>query len=454
MGRKLLVVTASLFIFFGLFVTNPSAQEEPQSIDSNSGMIAPEFVPPYPGGEPGFLGQDHAYTVVFRGNGEAVVSARVVLTNKGEAPLSEISLRVPFVEPKDIFVYQVLREKQCVRYGISVYDPATRAYPQVCEEYADPDYYNYWGVSKYQKAGVTIEGDTITITLLTPIKANGSGSYFMYFRTGGFVNKNIFGAFNYEFETLKVNDDIRNLSVGIDVDSDLYLKGVKGEIDYRIDFTSTESFKAVGGAVPVANSAIDSFYGNIGYGRITKTASNLAPLESYSVTGSYATNRLKLYGKELLIVFFAGLTLISTLLIVYKVISKRQKTSTPDIKSGNAAKILTTSAGIGFIASFLLASYTVLVIVLGNLITPILAYQYNPIFVLFLVLISFGVYALILFAPGVYIGIKRGISWGISVVVATIVWLIIFLSLAVVVLFLIGESSYPGPIVPLLENLR
>jgi hypothetical protein len=116
--------------------------------------------------------------------------------------------------------------------------------------------------------------------------------------------------------------------------------------------------------------------------------------------------------------------------------------------------MLAASAGIGFISSFLLAGYTVLVIVLGNLITPILAYQYNPIFVLFLVLISFGVYALILFAPGVYIGIKRGISWGISVVVATIIWLIIFLGLAVVVLFLLGESSYPGPIVPLLENLR
>ena len=453
MKGKLAIIFAGILFILGVFVGNIFAQES-ESSGASSQMIAPDFVPPYPGGEPGFLGQDHAYTIVFRGNGEAVVSARVVLTNKGEEPLSEISLRVPFVEPKDVFVYQVIREKQCARYGISVYDPATRTYPQVCEEYADPDYYSYWGVSKYQKADVAIEGDTITIDLLTPIAANGSGSYFMYFRTGGFVDKNLFGVFNYEFETLKVNDDIRNLSVGIDVDSDLYLKGVKGEIDYRMDFASAESFKGVGGGAPVANSAIDSFYGNIGYGRISKTASNLAPLESYSVTGSYATNRLKLYGKELLIVFFAVLTLICTLVIVFKVVSKRQKTSKPEVKSGSVPQMLAASAGIGFISSFLLAGYTVLVIVLGNLITPILAYQYNPIFVLFLVLISFGVYALILFAPGVYIGIKRGISWGISVVVATIAWLIIFLGIAVVVLFLLGESSYPGPIVPLLENLR
>jgi len=453
MKSKLAIIFAGILFIPGVFVGNVFAQES-ESSGASSQMIAPDFVPPYPGGEPGFLGQDHAYTVVFRGNGEAVISARVVLTNKGETPLSEISLRLPKVEPKDVFVYQVLREKQCARYGVSVYDPATRTYPQVCEEYADPDYYSYWGVSKYQKANVAIEGDTVKITLLSPIKANGSGSYFMYFRTGGFVDKNVFGAFNYEFETLKVNDDIRNLSVGIDVDSDLYLKGVKGEIDYRIDFTSAESFKGVGGAAPVANSAIDSFYGNIGYGRITKTASNLGPLESYTVTGSYATNKLKLYGKELLIVFFAVLTMVCTLIIVYKVVSKRQKNPKADIKSESTAKMLAASAGIGFISSFLLAGYTVLVIVLGNLITPILAYQYNPIFVLFLVLISFGVYALILFAPGVYLGIKKGVGWGISVVVATIIWLIIFLVIAVAVLFLLGESTYPGPIVPLLENLR
>ena len=141
MKGKLAIIFAGILFMLGVFAGNVFAQES-ESSGASSQMIAPDFVPPYPGGEPGFLGQDHAYTVVFRGNGEAVVSARVVLTNKGETPLSEISLRVPKMEPKDVFVYQVIREKQCARYGISVYDPATRTYPQVCEEYADPDYYN------------------------------------------------------------------------------------------------------------------------------------------------------------------------------------------------------------------------------------------------------------------------------------------------------------------------
>src|SRR3990172_5741276 len=114
MKGKLAIIFAGILFILGVFVGNIFAQES-ESSGASSQMIAPDFVPLYPGGEPGFLGQDHAYTVVFRGNGEAVVSARVVLTNKGEEPLSEISLRVPFVEPKDVFVYQVIREKRCAR---------------------------------------------------------------------------------------------------------------------------------------------------------------------------------------------------------------------------------------------------------------------------------------------------------------------------------------------------
>ena len=458
MRGKFAIIFAGLLFILGVFVGNVFAQEEPQSIDAGSSLIAPDYFPPYPGPEPGFLGQDHSYTVTFRGNGEAVVSARVILTNKEELPLSELSLRVPKVEPKDLFVYQVIRDKQCVRYGVSIYDPATRSYPpQICDEFQDADYYNYYGSAKYQKANFVYDGDTISVTLPTAISPNKSGSYFIFYRAGGYTSKNIFGAYKYDFETLKVNDDIRSLNVAIDVDSDLVLKGAQGEVQYRFSDVTELTFKGVGGAAPLASGAIDTFYSNIGYGRIIKTATNLAPLESYTVGGSYAKNRLALYAKEAgiavaaIVVFVLVIVLISRR-IYSQFLKKEIKAEKASGVVGNAGH-LAISVSVGFVSSFVISGYTVVVILLGEVITRSISYQYNSVFVLSLVLISFGVYGLLLFGPAFYIGIKKGVGWGIATSIATIVWLTIFLVIAFGVIFLTGKSSYPGPITPLLESL-
>src|SRR3990167_7697476 len=90
---------------------NPGIDQE-NSINGVKPQIYP--VPPYRDNPPQVLGQDHAYSVTFRGNGEAVVSAKVVFTNLTDTPLSSISLRVPKVDAKDIIVFQVLRDKTCI----------------------------------------------------------------------------------------------------------------------------------------------------------------------------------------------------------------------------------------------------------------------------------------------------------------------------------------------------
>lgn len=461
MRHKILIIFSSFLFALGVFVGNAFAQGEPQSIDAGSSLIAPDYFPPFPRPEPGFLGQDHSYTVTFRGNGEAVVSARVILTNKEELPLSELSLRVPKVEPQEIFVYQVIRDKQCIGYRPQVYDPLSRTYPpQICEEYQDADYYNYYGTAKYQKAKFDYAGDTISMTLPTAIAPNKSGSYFIFYRAGGYTNKNIYGAYNYDFETLKVNDDIRSLNVAIDVDSDLVLRGAQGEVQYRFADVSESTFKGVGGgAAPLASGAIDTFYSNIGYGRIIKTATNLAPLESYTVEGSFAPNRLKLFAKEILIGVVVLIAIFALLTIVLRIVIKKLKgldsKEKVDKKSeaiSQKGTLLPISGGVGFVSALLISGYTTLVILMGTFISRSVSYQYNTIFVLFLLLISFGVYGLLLFGPAIYLGVKRGAEWGIATAVSTIVWMIIFLAIALLVIFLLGESGSYGPIVPLLEG--
>jgi hypothetical protein len=54
-----------------------------------------------------FFGQDHKYSVIFRGNGEAVVYARIALTNGDEDILRDISFEIPGVDPSEMVIYQI-----------------------------------------------------------------------------------------------------------------------------------------------------------------------------------------------------------------------------------------------------------------------------------------------------------------------------------------------------------
>src|SRR5512138_3910530 len=72
----------------------------------NVGKIMP--APDYQGNT--FLGQNHSYSVVFRGNGEAVVSARVALGNSTDASIKEVKLRIPRVQASGIYAFQIFKD--------------------------------------------------------------------------------------------------------------------------------------------------------------------------------------------------------------------------------------------------------------------------------------------------------------------------------------------------------
>lgn len=456
----------AFFAFLLVFLLAPSiyAQETNSAskpAESSGSMAAPSdlsILPPRQDNQ-GFLGQDHSYSVVFRGNGEAVVSLRVVLSNKGETPLSQVSLRVPKVQPNNVSVYQVIRDRVCSRYNQPVIDPLTRIYPtgpQTCAEYQDPDYFNYYyGTAKYQKAEVNYSGDTINVTLPVPIEPNKSGSYFVYYRASGYANKNILGGYGYMFESLKVDDDIRNLQVGISSDSDLILKGATGEVEYRFNESAADSLSKVSAGAPAANTAIDQFYNQIGQGRIIKTASSLAPLESYSVSGAFAKNTFALYAKEILIGLgvFLAVVMISILVgrFVMRSLAARDVVSKKDSTTAKSKSMLFVVAGISFISALMMLGYTGLLIVLFEFLSSSY-YQFQMLAGLFLIIISFCIYALLLFLPGVVLGFKRGLEWGVATVIGTVVCMVLLGGIAIFVLFLFAGNSGPE-VYPLLRTM-
>lgn len=419
-----------------------------------------------------FLGQNQSYTVDFRGNGEAIVGLRVSLGNSGSDPIKEVKLRVPKVQPTSVYVFQILMEKRCIKYTTPVYDPVTRSYPPTtCEQYQEPDYYNSYSFynAKYKKADYDFTNDTLTVKLPDPITANKSGAFFVYFRAVGYAKKNSFGAYDYNFETLQAEDTVRTLTVGISTDSDLYLKGVQGNVNYRFsDVSATVMKLGTGGGGElgaVANPTLDSYVNSIGQGQVYKTATNLSPLESYTVKGSYADSRAKLYGKEILIGVGVFVGIVVLFIVLVLAIVKLMRKSPPkvssdhkDLEESKPQEINKTSdAGktsngkmflaitlLGFIISLFVVIYTILVVVLGTLLRSSLGYSYQSFITLALVIISILIYLLLIFAPGILIGAKRGASWGIGTVVSTVLWVIFWVILVFVVVFLFGGGTSGG----------
>ncbi len=451
MVRRLTLTLLSLTLLFltsFLLVGQINAQEtEPGASGMEPGMPDRMIMPPYPGGSvTPFLGQSHFYSYVFRGNGEAVVTLKVVLANASESEdLEETWLRFPEIEPRDLTVYQIIGTGQCIRYDTPGFDAGNGGYrPPVCLEYGEPDYYGYYGVAKYQKADFTYEGDTLTVKLPRVLAPQRSGSFFVYFRSSDIADTTSFGGFSYNIETLKVDDEINQLTIGINTDSDLFLKGAKGEVDYRFAEADYAGLKvAPAGGEALASPAIDRFLGNIGYGAITKSASNLAPLESYKVEGAYAKSRFGLYAKETTIVVgvFVILLVVAIFVLrrVFSMLSGNGKEkSTKEVRGGGLFAI---SLGISFLCAIGMGLYTGMVIFAGSKLTEIVSYQYQPFITLFLVLISFCVYTFLLFAPGIFWGYKKGMGWGVGVILLTIAWLFIFFAVSIATIFFVGGGG-------------
>jgi len=109
---------------------------------------------------------------------------------------------------------------------------------------------------------------------------------------------------------------------------------------------------------------------------------------------------------------------------------------------------------LSFIFSLLIAGYTFLLNFLGNYFNQIYASDLRQFLIVFLFVLSVGVYAVLLFAPAVVLGIKRGVLWGLAVFGATVLWLIFYFLALVVFIFLFQRSSYPRSYTEILPTLQ
>jgi hypothetical protein len=437
--KKHIKTFLALVLILGLFLGSLGGLAIAQEA-STSESIAPDIgriMPPiYPDNSPSLLfGQKHSYSVVFRGNGEAITYAKLVIPNQEETPLTEFSFEIPKVDVSEIIMYQMKLPQECVRYNYA--DPNNP-----CMEYRDPDYgqdyYYYEGSqqAEYTRIKYTKAGNIYNLNLPNPIEPNKSTTIIVSYATKGYVNES-FGLYKFNFETIKVASRIQDIRVTVDVDSDLLLKGKQSSVNYNDAISRSETLPSGAG---VASRELDRVVSSIGsYGSIIKESKSLAPNETFNVKGEYAKNWFRLYLSEIIITIIVIVIIIFIIYLISKSINSNHKNiykesdKTQDKPINIANK---NSIHLFNLTNILVSLGAVILLIIVNIILIVLnqynswqSILYDTTFSSLISVISNLLYTFIILAPAIIVGLRKGWGDALSIVILQFIWFILILSL-------------------------
>ena len=361
------------------------------------------------------FGQNHFYTVIFRGNGEAITYAKIAITNPDEKPLTEFSFEVPKVSPTEMVIYQMKLPQECVNQNYN--DQA-----QPCLQYRDPDYaqqYYYYGYSngkaEYQKIQYTKSGNLYKFTLPTPVEPYKSTAIIVAYAAKGYVSESA-GLFKFNFETLKVPSRIQEIRVVVDVDSDLLLKGKKSSVNY----------------------SLDNVVGEIGsYGPLVKEAKNLSPNENFMVKGEYATSWFRLYLSSIILTIFIIIAIFVGVYFLARFLKKRagqngqngsgtgqQMTSQNPPSSISILNLTNASVSLLSVVGVVGLTYLLRFLSEFNLFR---SFNPDPVFGIIMAITIILLYVLVILGPAIIVAIKHGWKSFLSILIAEFLWFVIFL---------------------------
>lgn len=429
------------------------------------------------------LGQKHAYSVLFRGNGEAIVRAKLVLSNSTDDPLKKFSFEMPEISPYEEVFYQMELPLKCVRWEQPV-ETNLISYSRlnkVCVEYADSDYsqdyyYRYFydddsvdNRVKYHKIKYKKSGNKYTLDLPLEIKPYASTAIIASYATKDYAKENT-GLYKINFKTLKVSERIREANVAVDIDSDLFVKERKAKIDYNEESISNGALSVKSAdQSSFSNPIMDREVNSIGeYGYLNKTAKNLAPGESFIVRGEYATSWLRLYLRPILITIFIIIAIIVGLYFLVKFLLKRHakkqkqaeivnqqsdhqlEASQQTVNQGQSnllkpdkflslANILT-----GLLSAVLVVVTTILMVFLFR-VADSLDYSFSAFAMMASVVLVILSYILVVFGPAIFIATKRGWKSFLAVLVFELIWILLLFVIFFLGVFLFKIASGSSP---------
>ncbi len=426
---KLLSSLLVLLLFFNFF---------------SAGVLAADMIAsPYPYNQNTF-GTSQFYNVVFDGEGQAVVVAKINVQNLEKDIINDLVLEIPGNNVRIISAFQEYYEKEqkCSYYNYNcvVYAKDTQCtqydkdgdcvrYEKVCVK-QDQQCASWYNQTIYPAKYYSLERTEEQLSsskrakfkLDVGIKEQESATLILYYKADGLASE-AFDIFNFDFQTIKMDFDIHQVKVSVDVNSDLYFEGGEAKVNYQQNFavfdkaelTSAKGFQSQ--ELSDFSRSIEYSYGYV------KTAQGLDPWESFSVKGRYATTWFALNKWKVLFGVLVVLAVISGLVFGIKKFLRFKKSSLLlNVGfSSFASSILVTIVwfgGIKLLQSFSASFYS----------------RNSEMFILLLGLMWIMLLLVILFSPSIYFGVKQGVIPAIICLVATIMMLLI-INVALAMLF-------------------
>ncbi len=428
--------------------------------------------------EPDLLfGQSHDYSVVLRGNGEAIVYAKIQLTNSGDTAISTYEFEVPRMKPSEIVGYQVVLPQSCVRYDTTINSRNAPIEPdRPCLQYQayDSSYGYIPDNSEFLKLKVVNEGGSkYSLQLPKAIEPDKTNFLILSYIGTGYVKKSM-GVLSFNFETLKVPNRIKNTTVAVDVDSDFILEGKRSKVNYATPAT-TELSKGDSLAAGASASSLRAFSDSIGTdGALIKEAKNLSANETFTVKGRYAESAWRLnLGRMVvsLVVLAAVVTVLIWLLRRYRrkhaggvrpqaATTTASTASTTPSTQNHPPLSLTNPAYIlaGFVSAALVMAGTVGLSIYIKSSESNYNYDPDPMSVIIFSLLAIIFYVLSILGPAIWMAsAKRDWRIFIYVIVWEFGWLLLFMlfyQFGYKGLIDDGSSVSPGQPIPLNDCLN
>ncbi|MDD5133129.1 MAG: hypothetical protein PHD81_02620 [Candidatus Nanoarchaeia archaeon] len=371
-------------------------------------------------------GLNQYYTVDFDEEGDATVAAKIEIQNFDKEGVSQLQFEIPGTNVRMINLVQeyFLYTEDCSNWqkvcnSMGCLDQCTSYYPR---QIWPPQY-----------ESINYETDTLSNSVLyrmkLPHKINQSetSSIIVYYKTRSYTQKNL-GIFDFNFETIKLNYDTNSVNVGVSVSGDLHLKGTSQNVNYLPEFERAAQDFSMGKVGEMANVV-----GYIGQGSYSRNANSLDPMESFSLTGSYAKSWLNLYRFR---IFIGLLIAIGLIFGAYYALKKLEV-----FEQKNAKKCIWS----GIASSLALIILWTLTSLFLNLINKYAAYNVQSMIFL-MVLLLIGIISLfVMFGPIVYFGLKYGLKEAVIATISFLISLVIFGIIATIILVLLMPSN-SGPI--------
>jgi hypothetical protein len=378
----------------------------------------------------GYLHSNDYYSVTYDAEGDAIVAAKLILYNTKNDDLSGINLEIP----GNVVIYNLVQEY----YG---WEGSKRYYRNPPPVFYPIEY------ERDQTSSATL----LKLFLPREIKTQKQGTILLLYKIPRGTVVDFLGVQKFDFKTIIDKNAIliQKIRVSINVQSDLYLKGGKAQVEYKPDyFAKVQSMET--SEKGATSPELTDFSRRITYAKgLVKIAYNLDPYESLHVKGKFSDSWWKLYLLEILFVILVIVIILFTLKIAAwkKIKLLTFKSMLFNSKNKHYAAIIIRSSIFGFISAFFITVICSLFIFLFNWLSRAMPYYYGNLLMPLLLLLGLIIIIASLFGPVVLVGKTYGIVEGILTLVFTGFWLLVF----IIILVIFSGFLFYKPPTPLIE---